>query len=262
MLTSERHDRIVSLVNARGSMSTDQLLEQLQVSKMTLWRDLKYLEETGRIRKVRGGAASAKHAQSNEPAFDTKTVVNIEVKRRLAQHAARSYVHASDTLVLEGGTTVAQIVEYIQQPNVTVLTHGLNTLMLAAQRNPGLTIMSCGGILRHPSLTFVGPEAEEFFSRFRVTTFFVSGTGISPNAGITDPNPLEIQVKRAMYRSASRVVALMDSSKFGQHSLAELMKPSEIDVLITDDGVPDDTLAAFRALGLEVDVISREETEY
>lgn len=255
MHASERQEYIVSLVEARGTIRTEQLLDELKVSKMTLWRDLKALQGAGKIGKTHGAAVSNRKLHSAEPPFDTKSVVNVSVKQAIARHAAQFYLEPSQSVIFEGGTTVAQMVQYIDRSDCTILTHGLNTLMMAARLKPNLVVMSCGGTLRHPSWTFVGPEAEEFFGRFQVDTFFLGGTGITAENGITDVNTLEIKVKRAMYNSAARVIGLFDSSKFGQRSLARLLHTEELDVLVTDEQAPSEIVQAIRDKGVRVDIV-------
>ncbi|MCS6825027.1 MAG: hypothetical protein NZ553_00285, partial [Caldilinea sp.] len=95
----------------------------------------------------------------------------------------------------------------------------------------------------------------EYFRHVHATTCFLSATGLTPTDGITDVNPLEIQVKRAMAASAQRIVLLMDSTKFGVRSLQRIVPLEEVDVLITDDAAPAADVEALRAMGIDVHVI-------
>ena len=103
-------------------------------------------------------------------------------------------------------------------------------------------------------LTFVGPQAEAYFRQINAHTCFLSATGITTSEGVTDPNLLEIQVKRAMAQSAARIVLLMDSTKFGMRSLAKIFDVRDVDVLVTDAGAPPATLDEIRALGVDVHI--------
>ncbi len=252
MIAEQRRRLIETYVNRRGSVSIDYLLEVIPVSKMTLWRDLKELDHQGKVRKVHGGAARIGDGPSPEPGFYTKSVVNLEDKDRIARLAATRFVNDGDVILLEGGTTAMQMVKHIEADNVTLLTNGLNTLNAAAATERDLTAMVCGGILRQPSLTFVGPEAERFFRDFSADTLFLSGTGLTVERGLTDPSPLEIQVKRSMIGCARRLVLLVDSSKFGVESLKRVCNLDEVAVLITDDHASPATIRAIGARGPEV----------
>lgn len=254
MLIEERRRRIVEWVENNGSVSVDTLSRQLSVSTMTIWRDLKALESQGLIRRVRGGAVKGRSNVATEPQFDIKQQVYSQEKARIAAYAAAHFVKDNDIIILEGGTTVANMVPYLTQSRLTVLTNGLNTIVRAAARVPHLTVMCCGGILRDVSLTFVGPQAEAFFAGFRAHKLFLSATGLTLADGLTDPNPLEIQVKRAMSASAEQIILLLDSSKFGVRSLSPIIPLQDVDILVTDAGAPPEILAALREIGIEVHI--------
>ena len=165
---------------------------------------------------------------------------------------AEHFVSDGDIVILEAGTTVSALVKHLRHKRLTVMTNGLETVNEAAQLLPDLTVMSCGGILREVSHTFVGPQAEQFFRDMRGKTLFLGASGLSVPGGVTDPNPLEIQVKRAMTASVDRVVLLVDSSKFGQRSLCLLLPFDRVHVIITDAGAPAGDVKRLRALGVDV----------
>lgn len=257
-LREERLRKIVEWINSENHLSVKDLSERLQVSTMTVWRDLGELEKAGEIRRVRGGAARSQDPLSEEPFFDYKTVLYSQEKCSIAQYAAENLVQDNQIIILEGGTTVGSMVPFLHKANLTVLTHGLNTLMSASQMLPDLNVMSCGGMLRYKSLTFVGPQAEMFFENFHADLFFLGATGITLEEGITDPNPLEIQMKRSMHRAAKRTILLLDSSKFGRRSLAQILPLQEIDILVTDPDAPADMLAQIQSLGIDVHIACQE----
>lgn len=252
MLAEQRYEIIEKYVSQFGSVTVDRLLAEIPVSKMTIWRDLRYLDEVGRVKKVHGGASKVANAANEEPGFYSKSVINQEAKDAIAEYAATHFVSDNDVILLEGGTTVMHMIRYLRQTNLTVLTNGLNTLNAAASGSSDLSIMVCGGLLRKPSLTFVGPEAERFFKDFSADTLFLSGTGLSQERGLTDPNPLEIQVKQAMMRCARRTIILVDGSKIGIESLKTVCSPEEIDAIITDEHDTNSTLRSFQESDVEV----------
>jgi DeoR family fructose operon transcriptional repressor len=252
VLAEQRYEIIEKCVSQLGSVTVDRLLAEIPVSKMTIWRDLRYLDKLGRVKKVHGGASRIASSTDEEPGFYSKSVINQEAKDAIAAFASQRFVSDNDVILLEGGTTAMHMIQYLHQTNLTVLTNGLNTLNAAATDSSDLSIMVCGGLLRKPSLTFVGPEAERFFHDFSADTLFLSGTGLSRERGLTDPNPLEIQVKRAMMRCARRTVILVDASKIGVESLKTVCSPGEINAIVTDENGLNPTLQAFRESGIEV----------
>ncbi|MFL7869561.1 MAG: DeoR/GlpR family DNA-binding transcription regulator [Anaerolineales bacterium] len=254
MLINERRKKIVEIVNVEENISNKELSQRLDVSEMTLWRDLKELESQGMIRRVRGGVAKERNSFLREPQFDAKQKIHIQEKLAIARYAAENFVTDGDIIILEGGTTVASMVQFLIYDDLTILTNGFKTIMQALPSLCDMSLMICGGILREPSYTLVGPQAEAFFAGFQAHKFFVSGSGLSVENGLTDLNLLEIQVKIAMWNSAERTILLMDSSKFGKSSLASIVRLESIDILVTDEGAPQEMLEQFRELGMEIHV--------
>lgn len=258
MLSHDRQNIIVDLVEQKGSVSIEELHERFAVSKMTLWRDLKSLEDAGRLTKVHGGAVRST-ATSGEPAFESKTILRLPQKRAIARCAAEEYVSDGGIIILEGGTTVMQIVEFLSQNDVTILTNGLNTLLRAARQLPQMALIGCGGMVREPSFTFVGPDAEGFFEHVRADTLFLSATGLNLQQALTDLNPLEIAVKRAMMKAARQTVVCVDSTKIGLRSLGTVATFEEIDAIVTDADADPDFCRAMVKMNIEVRIADRVE---
>lgn len=238
LLVEQRRREIVDLLQMKGSVNTEGLCEHFNVSQMTIWRDLKVLEDRDMLKRVHGGAMLV--GQMDEPIYTRKQSVNRHAKERIARYACQHYVHDNQIIIMEAGTTVMAMCKYLNHQNLTVITNGLGTLNELATHVPQIQVLSCGGMLRDVGLTFVGPQAEQFFQHVRAHTLFLSATGISLGDGIYDPNLLEIQVKQAMAASAQQVVLLLDRFKLGVHSLKNILPIAQIDVLITDEVLPDE----------------------
>lgn len=252
LIREERFRRITEWINRENSLSVNELSERLQVSIMTIWRDLQHLERLGVIQRVRGGAIKTKPMIDFEPQYESKRRLHHEQKQQIAQYAVKHFVGEGEIIIFEGGTTVADMIRYLDQPNLTILTNALDVLVRASNLMPRYNVMCCGGMLRDKSRTIVGPQAESFFADFHAHKFFLGGTGINPIDGITDPNPLEIQVKRAMHNCAEQTIVLLDSSKFGMRSLAPIIPMQEIDALVTDVNAPQAMLDELAALSIQI----------
>jgi DeoR family transcriptional regulator of aga operon len=150
------------------------------------------------------------------------------------------------------------MVNYLKdRQDLTVVTNGLHTTNeLQRLLSPSANIICAGGILRPGAATFVGPVAERFFRAFHANKLFLSATGLTLEAGGTDPHMLEIQVKRAMISSAGQVIFLLHSAKFGLKSLMTVIGLDEIGVLITDRGCPPEMVARLRARGVDLRIAS------
>lgn len=255
MIAEKRRAKIIELVNQQGSASIEELLELFDVSRMTIWRDLKELEIKGQIIRAHGGALKVGALNDKEEEFDLRRKDHLKQKQLIAKYAAKNYVKNSDILFLDGGSTVLEIIPHLKQDNLTLLSNGLYTLLLASKFLPHLNVIGCGGVLRKTSFTFIGHEAEEFFRHYNVNTAFISGTGITLQDGIMDPHPLEMEVKKIMCKNAKVVVALIDSSKFDKRSLSTCVAIDEIDYLVTDEKAPKKIIEAIKSKNVDVTVL-------
>lgn len=256
ILPEQRRTLIRQMIRQDGVVNTEELATRFDVSYMTIWRDIALLEEDGKVQRVRGGAIQPEAAAESEPAYFSKQTVRSREKEAIASYAARHLVHDNEILILDAGTTVAAMTKHLTQRNLTIVTNGAQTILETMNRLSSMTVMSCGGILREPAHTFVGPQAERFFDDLSAHTFFLGATGLSFPEGITDPSPLEIQVKRAMAASAARIVLLLDSSKFGVRSLLPVVPLSAVQEIVTDAQIPQDALNHLSELGIKIHVVS------
>jgi DeoR/GlpR family transcriptional regulator of sugar metabolism len=256
ILPEQRRMLIRQMIQQDGAVNTEELAVRFDVSYMTIWRDIALLEEEGKIQRTRGGAIRIETEASPEPAYFSKQRVRSREKEAIARYAAQELVRDGEILILEAGTTVAAMIKYLTQSNLTLVTNGVQTIGEAMSRLSSMTVMNCGGILRETSHTFVGPQAERFFENLNAHTLFLGATGLSLPEGITDPNPLEIQIKRAMAASAAHIVLLIDSSKFGLRSLLPIISLTAVDEIVTDDQAPADYVEQLREMGINVHVVA------
>jgi len=251
MLVPDRHRLLLQRLEESGSLRVQGLDRELGVNVMTIWRDLRLLERRGLLRRVHGGAVRTD--RSVEPAFRLKQQHALAKKRLIAATAAEHYAKAGDIVMLEGGTTVAELLTHLPARDLTLLTNSLPILSRAHALGRGWQIRTSGGSLSPVSGNFVGPEAVGFFKKNFANTFFMSATGLDLDHGLlTDPNPVEIEVKRAMAVASQRVVLLLDSSKIGIRSASEVLPLAEIDVLVCDDGLDRAALRRLKELGVTV----------
>ena len=254
MLPAQRIQNILEDIKSNGVSTVNELSQRYDVSEMTIRRDLKQLEEQGFITRTHGGAVPNRLV-AEELQFLQKRGVHEAEKIQIARYAAQHFVTNNDIIILEGGTTVAGMVAHLgDYRNLTVMTNGLHTLFELQRMTGGNTIISTGGILRDVSTTLVGPVAEQHFREFNAAKVFLSATGWTANTGFTDPNMLEIQVKKAMIQSAKQIVMLIDSSKFGVVSLASFLGAFAVDTLITDKNIPEDIYNQFSDHAVDIHI--------
>lgn len=191
MLARERRNKIANLVKKKGSVTIEELTNKFDVSRITIWKDLKLLEEKGFLARVHGGAMRLDKLNPEEKDYALRSKTSSKEKKIIASYAAKQYVNDNEIIFLDGGTTVLEMIPFLRKyKNLTILTNGLYTLNKASNYISDINVICFGGILRKPSFTLVGPDTEEFVQRYKVDTAYVSALGITLEDGLMDPNHL------------------------------------------------------------------------
>ncbi len=239
MLVAERYEKIVQLVNERQSVRVSELSELCQVTEETIRRDLDRLEQAGRLRRTHGGAVYIKDQQPETPYFE-REVTHADEKKRIAQ-AAIKLIQPNDRILLDASTTAWYMASNLPDIQLTVLT---NSLKVAAELSTKekIEVISTGGLLAKRSLSFVGPLAERSLDAYHVDTVFLSCKGVHLERGISESNELQARVKQKMIGMADKVVLLADSSKFGAQAFTRVADLNQVDVIITDRLILQNTL--------------------
>jgi len=250
MLAVERQSRIVQMINERQTVSVAELTATFGVSDMTIRRDLLRLEERGVLQRTHGGASILKSPPGDHPYYAR---LHEQVQEKLAiVRLAAGLIRDGETIVLDAGTTIARLAGLlVDKRDLTVITnsiHAVNELRGAK----GINLIVTGGTLWEPTVSLVGPVAISTLHRFAADKAFMATPAISLEAGITNSNLYEAEVKAAMIEIARERILLVDHTKFGRTSYAKVAPLTAIHRLITDDGAPPATLARLRELGIDV----------
>jgi ribose transport system substrate-binding protein len=233
MMTFQRRQRILDLLREQSGVKVTDLARLLDVSEGTIRNDLTALEEEGQLTRVRGGAVPNEGYSGCSPAFEARARVNTSAKQRIARWAA-DMVEDGDSILLDSSSTAFHITPYLMQlRDLTVVTNGIE-VGLALASNPSFTVILIGGVLRPGGMSVVGHLGEKILDNLHIKTAFVSCSGFSPQAGLTEENIQEAQLKSIMIRSAERVVALIDSSKFGKVDLTPFAGVEQVSHILTD----------------------------
>lgn len=237
MNTTDRKQYILAALQEKGLVDIQTLADELEVSSMTIRRDLKVLAANGSVRLERGLAVLSDGAlREYDPTFNHGA--NLEQKRRIARYCA-GLVDEGDSVFLDAGTTVAQIARLLKKaPNISILTNSL----LAASALQDLRnshLIMCPGEYRVMSRAFLGPLMDDFIRGFQIDTLFLSTEGIS-DAGVSVVDVQDGHTKQALIASARKVICVADSSKFGKELFYGVAPIEKIDLIVTDEGVTDE----------------------
>jgi DeoR family transcriptional regulator of aga operon len=251
LLVEERRRRIRELVGERERITVAELAAMFGISLVTARNDLNALAEIGAVVRTRGGAL-AQRADEDLPIVVKQTLRRAE-KIRIAE-AAVKLIGEGQTIVLDSGTTTAEIAKQIRGlklQSINVITNALNIAVLLAGA-PHVTLVMLGGVLRPSSYSLGGPQAELALQGLHADILFLGFDGLDPDIGVMTPHLLEARLNSRMLEIARRVVAVGDSSKIGRRSLSVIARIEQIDQIITDAGVPDEMVDALRARGAQV----------
>lgn len=231
MLVQERYDKIVQLVNERGSIRVTELSELCQVTEETIRRDLDRLEQAGRLRRSHGGAVSVKDQQPEIPYFE-REITHADEKRRIAEEAIKM-IQPKDRILLDASSTAWYMAASMPDIPLTVLTNSIKVAMELSSKEK-IEVISTGGILASRSLSYVGPLAERSLDAYHVDKAFFSCKGVHLERGISESNELQARIKHKMVGMADQVILLADFSKFGVQAFTHVADMSDVDTIITD----------------------------
>lgn len=236
MLARQRQELILDAVRTTGGARVSELVDRLGVSDMTVRRDIEALATRGLVTRVHGGATVA-GSSVDEPGFAAKSALHTAAKQAIAA-AAATLIEPGASVALSAGTTTHVIASALLGiPRLTVVTNSLPVAeVLHSSGRDDFTVVLTGGE-RTPSDALVGPVAVGALHRLHVDWLLMGVHGIDAEAGFTTPNLLEAETNRALVRSARRVAVVADSSKWGVVGLSTIAALSDVDVVVTDDGL-------------------------
>ncbi|MDR3735675.1 MAG: DeoR/GlpR family DNA-binding transcription regulator [Acidobacteriaceae bacterium] len=246
---------ILKELRQAGSTSIEGLCTKLNVSVATVRRDLEDLENSGLLRRTRGGAIVIEplfyEAFRDDRSFQSQVESFADEKRRIAL-AASEFISPGNTIALTAGTTTTEVVRSLRSlSGITVVTNTVNVAMELSNRKD-IHVFVTGGHLRGDWFSLVGPAAVASMSGVFADVLFVGVNGINAEHGLTCFNDDEVDINRCMVRQAKRKIAVADHSKLGVVANWLICPTDVIDMLITDNGATDKMIAPFIAQGIDV----------
>ena len=248
MNSFERRNKIVDLVNAQGSVLVIDLSNTFGISEVTIRTDLRLLEEKGLVTRFHGGAAkpgtSMLDSENQEVVLEDRYKLASDPKTRIAQ-AAAAMIEEGMTVILDSGSTTMLIAEALaKKTNITVITNNLPAAF-ALSDNKDITLVVCGGTVRHKTHSMHGTIAERSLQGISADVMFVGADGIDATHGITTFNE-GYSISAVMAAAAHKVVAVVDASKFNRRGFNQVLPMAQIDCVITDDSISEKDVSALR----------------
>jgi len=247
---TERHELILKTLQENGRVSIIDLSEQMQVSSVTIRKDLKLLEDKNLLFRTKGGG-SASNPYKAEKHINEKGLINVKEKQRIAK-AALSIIGENDSITIGSGTTVFELARCLYPlKHLTVITPALKVALELCDR-PNVEVLQLGGIIRQNSSSVAGYFAEKILEDISCGILFLGVDGIDLDFGLSITNLAETSLDQKMMDAAQIIVIMADSSKFGQRGLGRICSIDQIQYIITDNGVSSLTIKQLEDRGVKV----------
>jgi len=242
-----REEGIISIVSENKKIEVNQLAEMLKVSRVTIRKDLDKLEARGILHREHGFAVI-----NNQDDINYRLAYNYDLKRKIALEAAKS-VKDGETVMIESGSTCTLLAEELayNKNDVTIIT---NSCFIASyiRKAESVKLVLIGGEYQKDSQVNVGSLVKKLISEFYVDKLFVGIDGFDEKRGFTGSDINRCDTANTMMTGAKKTIVLTDSSKFSKVGVVSEFSFSDIALVYTDDGIPDDKARFLEQQNIEL----------
>ena len=252
----ERRQRILDYITLHEKAELSELAVQFNTTEATIRRDLIELEKTKLIVRTHGGAIrnELKKAIWQTSSLHNRLDRNKEKKEKIAEFAA-TLIHNDESIILDGGSTTQILAPHLNKKNnMLFVTNSpdIADILLEGETNH---IIQVGGEMTRDTHQAAGPDAEAHIRKYYVDWCITGVTGIDPDVGTYAAIPLEASLKKTMADHARQCMVIVDSSKFNRKAFCVALLPEDIDIVVTDNGTPKETVDKMRERGIKVYVV-------
>lgn len=253
MMKEERQKAILDSLLKSGSVLVSDLAMSLDVSSVTIRKDLTELEKEGKLYRSHGKAILI-NPFTNNRTVNEKEKLNPEEKQAIGLEAAK-LITPDDSVVLASGTTIHAFARNLHPlGRLTVVTASLQAAEALAPLD-NVDLIQLGGNVRHTSLSVVGKYSMDILKGFSFSKLFLGVDGIDFDFGISTTDLREAELNRAMMQAAQKTIVLADSSKFGRRGFAKICNIEDVDMIITDARVASPIRHRCDELGIDLVVV-------
>ena len=246
----QRRKFILDHILKDGFVKVSELADLLGVTQTTIRKDLTYLESQGLLQRAHGSAIPTT-TQMVDINLSAKKLKNFEAKQKIAAKAAQ-LIQSDDSILVASGSTISLFAEALKpKGRLNVVSISVN---ISAHLGdiPGITVMQVGGILYGNTLSVLGAEASKTIENLYCSKVFFGVDGLDLDYGITCGTGEEASITQKMIQSAQTSIVLCDSSKLGQRGFARICEVGDIDILITDNGLPIEIRQRIEDMGVKL----------
>ena len=233
MLTEERHQKILHLLEQQSVVKSQELAALLNASESTIRRDLQELENAELLERIHGGAKRILNL-GFEQNMNEKSIKNTQKKQLIGCYAAK-FIHDGDVIYLDAGSTTVELIPYLVEKKITVVTNSVHHAAKLVDLNIATIIL--GGSLKLSTKAIIGSTGLEQLSHFRFSKAFMGMNGVHIDYGLTTPDPEEAALKSLAIQQSEEAYVLVDQSKINKISFIKVASLENVTIL-TDDCPP------------------------
>lgn len=248
----QRHQNICNLLIERDHLSVPELCSILNCSEATIRNDLRELEDNSMVKRIYGGVIPTGNTPHKVP-YPTRQFLHNDEKNAIAHYVVEKILQAGQTIILDAGTTTISLATRIAELpySLTILTNSLPCAYIISQKSTH-KLHIAGGSYDYEVGSCHDQQTIDCFNLLHADIFFLCPTGISTSAGFAVPDHGGADVKRAMMKQASSVIALADHSKFNKTGLHIICGLSDVDYVVTDENINTDDIGKLQNAGLKI----------
>jgi len=250
---TDRHEYILRKLKENNKVSIADLCEEMDVSNVTIRKDLKVLEDKNLLFRIKGGASMNNPYAIDQPIL-VKETINSDEKNRIAR-AAVEIIENNDSILISSGTTAYAVARHLSPAHrLTVITPALKVALELCNK-PNIEVLQLGGLIRQHSSSVAGQYAMRILDDVSCGIFFLGVDGIDLEFGITISNLIEATLNQKMLQTSQKVVVIADSTKFGRRGLGKVCNLEDVDYIITDKGTSRKYITALEEAGIKMIVV-------
>ncbi len=253
-----RTNYILNRLSTDGFANIKDLSKKLEVSEMTIRRDLRELSKENIVTLIPGGAVLKRNSpiDTSEEKYLIKTAKSLmlEEKIKICRKAA-SLIKPDDVIIIDAGSTTENLPKFIPENiPLTIICYTLN-ILFNVYENKNWKLVFSGGYFHKDVLMFESPEGIETIRRIRANTSFVAAGGISEKLELTTPTSYEKETKKAIIKSSYKKILMVDSSKFGKIKISHFADLTDFDIVITDSGISKEWKEIIKNSGVKLYIV-------
>jgi DeoR family deoxyribose operon repressor len=255
---NNRVNYLLNRLSIDGFSSIKELSKKLEVSEMTIRRDLRELSKSNIVTLIPGGAILKKNSlidkDEEKYLIQAAESLMLEEKIKISRKAA-SLIEPNDVIVIDTGSTTENLPKFIRENMpLTIICYTLN-ILFNVYENKNWKLIFPGGYFHGDTLMLESPEGIEMIKRIRANKSFISAAGVSEKLGVTCATAYEKETKRVVIESSDKKILLVDSTKFGKIKISHFADLTDFDIIITDTGISKEFVNIIKNIGIKLYIV-------